>query len=200
MAPRGADPAALNRTAGKPLTGQPMAITLDWWRYFLKQDPGWMWSGVSRPQYEQLWDQSVEEFGSVLATDTADLAGFRDRGGKAILWHGWADQLIYAQGTIDYYQRVRERMGDKTPGFLRLFMAPGVAHCRGDPGPQPTGQFEALVKWVENGIVPEMPIAAGKTSAGATRSRPLCPYPLVARYKGSGNIDEASSFTCSSSF
>ena len=182
--PRGADPAALNRTAGKPLTGQPMAITLDWWRYFLKQDPGWMWSGVSRPQYEQLWDQSVEEFGSVLATDTADLTGFRDRGGKAILWHGWADQLIYAQGTIDYYQRVRERMGDKTPGFLRLFMAPGVAHCRGGPGPQPTGQFEALVKWVENGIAlrPEkpprepraaapMPVSFGRTLQGVRQYR-----------------------------
>ena len=129
-----------------------------------------MWSGVSRPQYEQLWDQSVEEFGSVLATDTADLAGFRNRGGKAILWHGWADQSIYAQGTIDYYQRVRERMGHQTPGFLRLFMAPGVAHCRGGPGPEPTAQFEALVKWVENGIAPEMLIAAGKTSAGATHS------------------------------
>jgi hypothetical protein len=181
--PRGADLVALNK--------QPLGITLDWWRYFLKQDARWTWGGVTHASFEQLWDQSVEQFSTVLATDNPDLSAFRDAGGKAILWHGWADQLIYAQGTIDYYNRVRERMGARTPEFLRLFMAPGVAHCGGGPGPAPVGQFESLVKWVEDGVAPE---------TLATRTHPLCLYPLVARYKGSGDITDAANFVCSSGF
>jgi feruloyl esterase len=70
------------------------------------------------------------------------------------VWHGWSDQLIYAQGTIDYYKRVRARMGERTPELLRLFMAPGVAHCGGGLGPAPIGQFESLVKRVEEGVAP----------------------------------------------
>jgi len=181
--PRGADPVALN--------GRPLVITLDWWKYFLKQDPRWTWGGVTRELFEQLWDQSVEQFSSVLATDSPDLSAFRDGGGKAIVWHGWSDQLIYAQGTIDYYKRVRARMGERTPELLRLFMAPGVAHCGGGPGPAPVGQFESLVKWVEEGVAPE---------TLATRGRPLCQYPLVAKYKGSGSIADAANFACSPSF
>ena len=167
--PRGADFAGLNRGS------QPMNITLEWWRYFLKQDPDWSWKSVTTAQFEQLWDQSVEEFGAVLGTDNPDLGAFRDRGGKAILWHGWADPVIFPEGTIDYYQRVRERMGPRTPDFLRLFMAPGVGHCRGGPGPEPTGHFEALVKWVEQGV-PPVTLQAVKANV----SRPLCQYPLIA--------------------
>ena len=193
--PRGADFAGLNRTTGSPLSGQPMGITLDWWRYFLKQDPNWNWTSITAAQFEQLWDQSVEEFGPVFATDNPDLTAFRDRGGKAIVWHGWADQLIFAEGTIDYYRRVREKMGPRTPDFLRLFMAPGVAHCRGGPGPAPVDHFDALVKWVETGLAPDTLHAAN-----ATLSRPLCQYPLVARYKGSGSTADAANFTCAPDF
>ena len=95
--------------------------------------------------------------GCVIGTDNPDLTAFRDRGGKAIVWHGWADQLITAEGTIDYYTRVQQQMGGakKTSEFIRLFMAPGVAHCAGGAGPQPTGQLEALLAWVEDGKAPE---------------------------------------------
>ena len=126
----------------------------------------------------------------------AGLAAFKARKGKLILWHGWADQLIYAEGTIDYYERVRKRMGTGTAEFLRLFMAPGVAHCGGGPGPAPVGHFEDLVKWVEQGVAPEALRASGKTAGGGVRMRPLCAYPLVARYKGTGSIDEAANFVC----
>jgi hypothetical protein len=200
--PRGADFGGLNATGGSPLTGRPSGITMDWWRYFLKQDPKWTWTGgVTQSQFEQMWDQSVEEFGPVIATDNPDLTAFRDRGGKLILWHGWADPVIFAQGTIDYYSRVLVRMGaEATPQFIRLFMAPGVAHCRGGSGPEPTGQFEALMKWVEQGIAPETLLGSKKDAAGATRTRPLCQYPLAARYRGSGSIDTAASFTCAAGF
>jgi hypothetical protein len=89
----------------------------------------------------------------ILVADNPDLTDFRNRGGKAIVWHGWADQLISAEGTIDYYSRVQKQMGgsDKTSQFMRPFMAPGVGHCGGGSGPAPSGQQEALLAWVEDG-------------------------------------------------
>ena len=89
--------------------------------------------------YERYWDQSVEQYSDVFGTDNPDLTGFRDRGGKIIIWHGWADQLISAEGTVDYYKRVQERMGGakKTSEVARLFMAPGIGHCGGGVGPAP---------------------------------------------------------------
>lgn len=116
--------------------------------------------------------------------------------------HGFADQLIYPQGTIDYFERVQELFGEsRTKRFLRLFMAPGVAHCGGGAGPPPRGQFEALVKWVEKGDAPETLDAIRLDASGnVVRSRPLCQYPLVARYKGRGSTDDADNFRCSKHF
>ena len=187
---RGADFNGLSRTGGNPLTAQPSGITLDWWRYFLTQNPQWDWTTLNYSLYEQMWDQSVEEFGGVFATDNPDLTAFRDRGGKLILWHGWADPLIYPQGTIDYFRRVEERMGNAS-SFARLFLAPGVGHCRGGVGPEPTGQLDALVNWVEKSTPP-----ATLRAVKGERSRPLCPYPGNARYKGGGDPNDASNFSC----
>ena len=119
--PRGADFGGLSRTGGSPPMGQPMGITLDWWRYFLTQNPKWDWTTITPALFEQMWDQSVEEFGAAIGTDNPDLTGFRERGGKLLLWHGWADPVIFPEGTIDYYMRVRERMGAGAAEFVRLF-------------------------------------------------------------------------------
>jgi hypothetical protein len=197
--PRGADAVGLTSTGGSPLTGKPNPITLEWWRYYVMQNPQWDWTVLTPALYEQYWDQSVEEFSAVLATDKPDLSAFRDRGGKIVLWHGWWDQLIYPEGTTDYYERVQKQMGGagSTSEFARLFMAPGVAHCAGGPGPQPAGAFDAMVKWVEQGQAPETLRAERRDSSGAVvRSRPLCLFPLVAKYKGSGSSDEAANFGC----
>jgi len=145
----------------------------------------------------------MEEFGAVIGTDNPDLTAFRDHGGKAILWHGWADQLITPEGTIDYYKRVRQQMGgaEKTSKFARLFLAPGVGHCGGGAGPAPYGQLDALLSWVEEGKAPVTLTAARRDQSGAvTRSRPLCQYPLVAKYKGTGSTDDAANFVCSTGF
>ena len=201
--PRGSDLNALWTSRGAPLRPQPFGISMDWFRFFLTQDPKFDGNTVTPASYERFWDQSVEQYGIVIGTDDPDLAAFRDRGGKAIVWHGWADQLISAEGTVDYYTRVQQQMGGakKTSEFLRLFMAPGVGHCAGGVGPAPTGQLEALVAWVEDGKAPETLTASRRDQSGAvTRSRPLCAYPLVAKYKGSGSTDEARNFTCSSGF
>jgi len=135
----------------------------------------------------------------VFATDNPDLSAFRDRGGKIVLWHGWADDMIPTEGSIDYYQRVQRQMGgaEKTAEFARLFLAPGVGHCSGGPGPQPAGQFDAVVRWVEEGKAPEVLNAVRRDLAGAVvRSRPLCQFPLAAKYKGTGSTDDAANFVC----
>jgi feruloyl esterase len=195
---RGADFFALSSTGGTPLVPKPNGITLEWWRYFLNQNPQWDYMSLTPALYEQYWDQSVEEFSAVLATDNPDLSAFRDRGGKLVLWHGWSDQLIYPEGTIDYYQRVKKQMGgaENTAKFARLFLAPGVGHCGGGPGPMPDGQFEAVVHWVEDGQAPETLRAVRRGPDGGSRTRPLCQFPMVAKYKGTGSTDDAASFVC----
>ena len=133
---RGADLAALAGTGGSPLTGRPFSIPLEWCQYFLHQDPKWDWTTLTPAGFELLWNQSVEEFGPVFGTDDPDLTRFRDRGGKVIITHDLTDQLIPADGTIDYYKRVLQRMGGKEEvgRFARLFLAPGVDHRFRGPG------------------------------------------------------------------
>ncbi len=193
---RGAPFSGLNATRGTPLASQPNRITLDWFQYFLTQDPEWDWKTITPGSYEHFWDQSVEEYTAVIGTRNPDLTMFRDHGGKVIVWHGWSDPLIYPQGTIDYVERVQNAVGgpEETAGFLRLFMAPGVGHCGGGEGPQPAGAFDALRKWVEKGEAPETLRAV--QNGNVERSRPLCQYPLVARYTGSGSTDDAANFVC----
>ncbi len=194
---RGTDLFALAGTGGSPLTGKPFSIPLEWFQYFLLQNPKWDWTTLTPAGFELLWRQSVEEFGAVIGTDDPDLARFRDRGGKVIIYHGLADQLIPADGTIDYYKRVEQQMGgaEKVSQFARLFLAPGVDHGFHGAGLTPTGQMEAIVRWVEEGQAPDQLIAERRDSSGKViRTRPLFPFPQVAKYKGSGSTDEAENF------
>jgi feruloyl esterase len=193
---RGADLSALNGSGPNGIA-TPFPVSLSWWRFFIKQNPGWDWHTLNRDNYSQAWMQSVEEF-ALISTDDADLSAFRKHGGKSILWHGEADQLIYPQGTIDYFERVLAHSGGGAAGeFMRLFMAPGVAHCAGGSGPQPTGQLDALVSWVEQGRAPDMLVAESRDPQGQLlRTRPLCPFPKVAVYQGRGSSDDARSFKC----
>jgi pimeloyl-ACP methyl ester carboxylesterase len=198
---KGADLAALSATRGTPPKPQAFAFTADWLRYFITQNMQYDASAITQAAFDQFWDQSIEEYGTVIGTDNPDLSAFRDRGGKAIIWHGWADQLITAEGTIDYYKRVQQQMGgaEKTAQFVRLFLAPGIGHCAGGAGAMPSGQLDALVSWVEDGKGPTTLPASRQTPDGQ-RSRILCQYPLVAKYKGKGSTDDAANFSCSTGF
>jgi len=194
---RGADVFAYAATGGSPLTGRPFSISMDYFKYYLVQDPKWDWTTMTPAGFELLWKQSVEQYGAVLGTDDPDLTRFRDHGGKVILYHGLADQLIPAAGTIDYYKRVQQRMGGakKTAQFARLFLVPGVDHGFRGAGATPTGQMDAIIRWVEEGRAPEKMLAERKDSNGkVTRTRPLFPYPQIAKYKGSGSTDDAGNF------
>jgi hypothetical protein len=120
-----------------------------------------------------------------------DLDGFRRAGGKLIIWHGQADQGIPPASTVDYYARLVDRVGGlrETQAFARLFMVPGIFHCGGGANLATFDPTRELVAWVEQDAAPQRVIATGPT-----RSRPVFPYPLVARYDGSGSIDDAANF------
>ncbi|MDB6029738.1 MAG: faeB [Verrucomicrobiales bacterium] len=183
-------------TGGSPLQGKPFSISLEYWIYYLAQDAKWDWSTITYDGFEQLWTKSVEQYGPVLGTDNPDLTRFRNHGGKLIISHGLADQLIPAAGTIEYYKRVQQLMGEKkTAEFARLFLAPGVDHGFRGPGATPTGVNEAILRWVEQGKAPDKLIAEKRDEHGKIiRTRPLFPFPQVAKFKGSGSTDDAASF------
>jgi feruloyl esterase len=126
-----------------------------------------------------------------------DLTAFRAAGGKLVLWHGWADQAIPPTGTVAYYQAVQDRMGGlaATQRFARLFMFPGVLHCGGGTAPNAFDLLTPLMNWVENRAAPTKVVASQSANGTVVRTRPVFPYPLAARYTGSGSIDDAASFT-----
>jgi len=181
----------LSRGADLSMLGgpRPFPIPMDWVRYFLVQDPKWDVSNLTPAEFERLFKQSVEEYGAVFGTDNPDLSRFRDHGGKIVITHGQADQLIMTEGTVDYYKRVLQQMGgrEKVMPFARLFLIPGAGHGNGGVG---NGGVDAVVRWVEEGVPPEKLINREPNG----RTRPLFPYPEVARYKGTGSTDDADNF------
>jgi hypothetical protein len=129
------------------------------------------------------------------ATDP-DLSRFNARGGKIVSYFGWADPALNPLMGVGYYESVVQRLGPATAGFYRMFMVPGMFHCRGGVGVSTFDAFTPLVEWVEKGIAPQ-PITGSRIVNGkVVRTRPLCPYPAIAKYKGSGSIDEAANFAC----
>lgn len=125
-----------------------------------------------------------------------DLRAFKSRGGKMLMWHGWADGAIVATSSIGYYEGVRKFMGgrDKTEDFFRLFLIPGVHHGGGGPGLSEFDAFSALENWVEKGQAPGKLIAGRVTNGVVERTRPAYPYPVLARYSGKGDPLQADSF------
>ncbi len=127
-----------------------------------------------------------------------NLGGFKANGGKLLLYHGYADQLITPYGTIAYFESVVDKMGgpEATAEFARLFLLPGMGHCGGGPGPNVVDYLTAMENWVENGVAPNELIASRFAADGTVdRTRPVYPYPLVARYDGSGSIDDDANFS-----
>jgi hypothetical protein len=132
------------------------------------------------------------------ATDP-NLSSFRARGGKLLMYFGWADTALPPLMGIDYYEKAMAANGTDTPDFFRLFMVPGMFHCRGGVGPDRLDGLTALINWVENGTAPATITATQMAEGKAVRARPLCPYPQVARYSGSGSVDDAANFACKTS-
>jgi hypothetical protein len=158
---------------------------------------------------------SLREMGAIYNATNPDLTPFQARGGKLILYHGWADPAISPFGTLAYYQAVQDTMGglEKTQDFARLFMVPGMFHCSGGNAPSSFDLLDPIQAWVEKGEAPEKiiatqyadsgnsggfsnPTAGGSNQGEVVRTRPLCPFPLEQTYDGSGDINDAASFSC----
>lgn len=129
------------------------------------------------------------------ATDT-NLAAFRARGGKLLMTYGWADTILQPLMGVNYYEAASAANGPEATDFMRLFMIPGMTHCAGGLGPDQHDPVTAIIDWVETGTAPELIVAKKIVDGAVTRSRPLCPYPQVARYSGNGSSDDAANFRC----
>lgn len=188
---------------------RPFPIAVSFYRWIVFADSQWNWKAFDMRRGEDYAaiQRADSQFAPVLSAIDPDLRRFRQRGGKLIQFHGWNDQLISAQNSIDYYESVLAAFGRDTPNrtealrdvqeFSRLYMVPGMAHCTGGPGPNRFDLQSALERWVEQKAAPEAVIATHATNGVVDRSRPLCPYPQTAVYKGSGDTNDASSFLCS---
>jgi len=160
--------------------------------------PQWDWRKFDFDKDVALANQKT---GDILNAIDPDLSKFKAGGGKLVLYHGWSDQVIFPQGSINYQQSVADKLapGKGTAGvqdFFRLFMVPGMTHCRGGTG---TDQFDAqsaVEAWVEKGTAPTSMAARRVENGTVTRTRPLCPFPQVAKYDGSGDTNDAANFTC----
>jgi feruloyl esterase len=173
----------------------PEPRRVGFFQYFVFNNPGWDWRSMD-------WDKDVAFTNGTMGFLNAtahDLHPFLARGGKIVMHTGWVDPILPAPDVIKYYEEVTAAMGGAidTQQFFRLFLAPGMGHCNGGPGPNTLDALTALETWVEKGIAPEQIIASRRRADGAIeRTRPLCVYPKVARWSGRGSTDDAANFAC----
>ena len=173
---------------------RPFSIPVDHYRFVVFKDPEWDWQKLNFDADVALADKTDKD--TINATDP-DLKQFLGHGGKLLLYHGWNDQLIAPLNSVNYYNSVLEKMGrKKVADSVRLFMVPGMGHCSGGEGTSNFDHMQVIEQWVEQGKTPEQIPASRADRGKVDRRRPLCPYPQVARYKGSGSTDEAENFVC----
>ncbi len=174
---------------------QPFPVPIDTFRYVVFKNPDWDYHKMN---FDGDVAQADKVDGGVNNAINPDLKTFFAHGGKLLMYHGWADQLIAPQNSVNYYQNVVDAAGgaDKTAASIRLFMVPGMAHCRGGDGTDDFDKMTVIEQWVEKGQAPEQIPASHRTAGKVDRTRPLCPYPQVAKYKGSGSTDDAANFAC----
>lgn len=174
-----------------PMANLHFAFSTEFFKYFVYGDPDWDYSHYDFTD----WEKDSRFAASLLNATDPDLSAFREHGGKLIAWHGWSDPALSALQTIDYYEEAG-RLDPDLSDYFRLFMLPGVLHCAGGPGPDSLDWFEVIADWVENDNAPNRLIASKMQDGDVVRTRPLCPYPQRAIYRGSGSPDDAGNFRC----
>jgi feruloyl esterase len=174
---------------------EPMVIPVSYFKYVLFKNPDWKWQTLNFDSDVALADKLD---GKILNAIDPNLRAFKAHGGKLLMYHGWNDPLIFPGVSVNYYQNVVKTMGGaaKTEDFARLFMIPGMEHCDGGPGTDIFDKVGTLEQWVEKGAAPDKIIASHKTNGVLDMTRPLCPYPQVARWTGSGSTNDAANFRC----
>jgi feruloyl esterase len=192
------------------VTGPEPFRSLHWlagegfFRHFVFDDPDWDFRTFD---YDRDLPMALDKVGRALDAADPNLAPLRDRGGKLLLYHGLADADISPLGSINYYDAVVRELGDGLPApqalaqvqsFFRLFLVPGLGHCRGGPGVDQFDGLTALRAWVEEGVAPESITASRIEQDAIVRSLPLCPYPAMPHWDGNNDPMTASSFHCQS--
>ena len=159
---------------------------------FEKDDPHYDWKTFD-------FDEDPAKTGfirSIIDARNPDLSAFQEQGGKILMYFGWADTAVNPLMGVDYYEQVVAKMSDRTTDFFRLFMVPGMFHCQGGLGVDRFDALTHLIDWVEFGKAPDRIVAARIEEGMLEMTRPLCPYPETARYRGSGNTNDEASFEC----
>ena len=184
-------------TLWQPLVGGPEPFPLGPLIYgqMVFEEPDWDWRTFD---YDQDLAAARAKLADIMDAPDPDLGPFRQRGGKLILYHGWSDFGISPEATRRYYESVVHQLGGRevVEDFARLFLLPGVGHCRGGTGPDSFDGLTPLVEWVEKGVAPEQIIASQTVAGRVVRTRPLCAYPKIARWTGRGDRDDATNFEC----
>lgn len=174
---------------------EPFSAATDQFRYVVFKNPDWDWHTLNLDSDVALADKIDND--TINAADP-NIKAFLAHGGKLLMYHGWADPGVPPLASVNYYKTAADTLGGeaKTSDSIRLFMVPGMGHCGGGEGPNNFNMMSAMTAWREDGHTPERILAAHRTAGKVDRTRPLCAYPQVARYKGTGSIDEAENFIC----
>ena len=183
---------------------------VDFFKYMVYEDSNWdfrTWDFAKGMPYTE------KKLSSIVDAVDPNLKPYRAHGGRLIIYQGWSDPVVSPLNAINYYESVVALMGNqkstvghetnefsssnnKTETGVRLFMVPGMSHCGGGPGPNKFDAFGPLVNWVEHREAPQKITGSHATNDVVDRTRPLCPYPMVAQYNGQGSIDDAANFIC----
>ena len=177
---------------------EPGNMDVDLFRYIANQNPTWDWRNFD---LEADINRALLH-GKEIHAVNPELANFKARGGKLIIYHGWSDGgsggAISALNTVAYYESVLKQMGPNQDNWLRLFMVPGMAHCGGGTGPNQFHALAALERWREQDEPPKsITVVRVNEHGGVDMTRPLCPYPQRALYRGTGSTNDAANFACS---
>jgi feruloyl esterase len=177
--------------AGGP---RPLGMSDDLFKFVVFQDDKWDFRDLDVLKHLEL---ARKADGGTISPTSPNIKPFLDRGGKMIMYHGWGDTNIPPRSSVNYYNRLVSTLGAAPVGAgVRLYMAPGMGHCGGGEGPNTFDMLTQLEQWREQGKAPADVLASKIADGKVERTRPLCPFPQIAYYKGSGSIDEARNFEC----
>jgi feruloyl esterase len=173
---------------------EPNNLGMDQFKYVVFKDAKWDWRTFD---FDKDIDKTIQADDGLTDARNPDIKAFLSHG-RLLMYHGWSDQLVPTETTITYYEDVAKKLGgvSKIDQQMRMFLVPGMGHCGGGDGPNVFDTLTILDEWVENGKAPDQMIASHSTAGKVDRTRPLCAYPKVAAYRGSGSIDDAANFVC----